>query len=177
VTDLHTDLQSLRDIAEQLGLAQCFIESLRQELKAARARCKPGYAATVAVRLHDELRELYLQAAPTIERQAAVRALTAVNETFPDMRAWRDREPAIGPSELDATRTELAALKRMRPIAELHEDDGPVLLWRASVPVTVGSVLDEDFMDTVDYREITHWSQLPLPQLEAYTWDLEEAGI
>jgi hypothetical protein len=105
----ETDLQSLRDIAEQLALARHLVDRARTELQAARA--------------------------------------------------------------------ELARLCTLRPIAELHEDDGDVLLWRASVPVTVGSVLDEDFMDTVDYREITHWSQLPLPQLEAYTWDLEEAGI
>lgn len=54
----------------------------------------------------------------------------------------------------------------LRPIAELHEDHGDVLLWRVPIcePPDVGSCLDCDF----DESKYTHWSVIAK--------DLEEAA-
>lgn len=53
------------------------------------------------------------------------------------------------------------ALTTLRPLSELHEDDGPVLLWRVPVeePPHVGSVCDSDWSHLKTYY--THWSPLP----------------
>jgi hypothetical protein len=55
----------------------------------------------------------------------------------------------------------LASGLTLRPLSELHEDDGPVLLWRVPVdePPHVGSVCDSDWSHLQTYY--THWSPLP----------------
>lgn len=47
----------------------------------------------------------------------------------------------------------------LRPIAELHEDHGDVLLWRLPIceAPDIGSCLDCNF----DENKYTHWSLLP----------------
>lgn len=53
----------------------------------------------------------------------------------------------------------------LRPIAELHEDHGDVLLWRLPIcdPPDMGSCLDCEF----DESNYTHWSPLPPDLREA----------
>lgn len=65
--------------------------------------------------------------------------------------------------QLERIRNQLDALLSLRPLSELHEDDGPVLLWRVPVdePPIVCSALDREFECHLEQKWFTHWSPLP----------------
>jgi hypothetical protein len=78
----------------------------------------------------------------------------------PEHRALAERH-LVEIQESNRLRKRLDALLTLRPLSELHEDDGPVLLWRVPVdePPHVGSVCDSDWSHLQTYY--THWSPLP----------------
>ena len=78
----------------------------------------------------------------------------------PEHRALAERH-LVEIQESNRLRKRLDALLTLRTLSELHEDDGPVLLWRVPVeePPHVGSVCDSDWSHLQTYY--THWSPLP----------------
>lgn len=80
----------------------------------------------------------------------------------PEHRALAERH-LVEIQESNRLRKRLDALLTLRPLSELHEDDGPVLLWRVPVdePPIVCSALDSEFARHLEQKWFTHWSPLP----------------